>query len=271
VAGLINRIKNIVEFSPDLHWSNADIISILSKRCKIPIIFDNVTRVMAWGELWYGIGERIKNFIVINLGYGIGAGIIVDGKPLYGPKGMAGEFGQITLDNKSKIQCDCGNYGCLEALASGHAIAEQAKRELKNGAQSLLNELCGRNYNAVTAEMVSRAANKGDALASRIFNQAAEYIGIGIAGLINLFTPKAVVLGGGVAQAGDLLFDKIKEVVGQRAIKTISKDVIITPATYGTNAAAMGAVALILNELLHLNQEVFDLETATTTTVDVLV
>jgi glucokinase-like ROK family protein len=254
VAGLINREKNIVEFSPDFHWHNVDVLGALAPKHNIPIIFDNVTRVMALGELHYGVGREFKNFICVNVGYGIGGGIIIDGKPLYGPLGMAGELGHITLDKDSPIQCDCGNFGCLEALASGNAIARTAQTEMKAGVKTLLAEVCSGNISEVTAEMVANAAKKGDSFAWNVFDRAAEYLGLGIAALINLFSPEAVVIGGGVAQAGDILFDKVRKTVNARALNKIAKDVVITPATFGMKAAVMGAVSLILSEVLNLNR-----------------
>jgi len=252
VAGLINRKRNIVEFSPDFHWRDVDIKGEMCKKCDLPVIFDNVTRVMALGELLYGIGERYKNFICVNIGYGIGAGIVINGKPLYGPKGMAGEFGHITLDKDSDIQCECGNYGCLEALSSGHGIALAAQKKLPNGNRSMLLEMCGGNISKITAEMVANAAKKGESFSWEIFNNAAEYLGIGIAGLINLFSPEAVVIGGGVAQAGDILFDTVRKTVSARALNKISRGVEIIPATFGLKAAAMGAVSMILDNVLNL-------------------
>jgi glucokinase-like ROK family protein len=253
VAGLINRKRNIVEFSPDFHWHNVDVVEFLSRIHNYPIIFDNVTRVMAMGERWFGLGKQIKNLICVNVGYGIGAGIILEGKPLYGPLGMAGEFGHITLDKDSLVQCDCGNYGCLEALASGNAIAKSAKKRLLEGERSLLLELCGGEVSKVTAEMVAIAAKQGDALAWNVFEKAMEYLGIGIAGLVNLFSPEAVVIGGGVAQAGDILFEKVRKTISARSLNMISSNVIIRPATFGVKTAVMGAVSLILSEVISLN------------------
>lgn len=252
VAGLINRDRNIVALSPDFHWQDADVIGALNRYQNFPIIFDNVTRVMALGELSYGIGRTLDNFICVNVGYGIGAGIILDGKPLYGPIGMAGEFGHITLDKDSNAQCDCGNFGCLEALASGNAIAKTAQKALRDGKTSSLTEMCNGDIPRVTARRVADAAEAGDALALDILNQAFEYLGIGIAGLINLLTPEAVVIGGGVAQAGDILFDNVRKTIRRRGLTQIAQDVTIQPATYGLRAAAMGAVSLILQDVLSL-------------------
>jgi len=253
IAGLINREREIVEFSPDFHWHNVDVRAGLPVSREIPVVFDNVTRVMALGEMWYGAGRNHRNFIMINVGYGIGAGIIVQGSPLYGLKGLAGEFGHITMQMKSDELCDCGNFGCLEALASGNAIAKRARRELGGGAVSVLTGMCEGDLSRVSAEMVAAAAKRGDGMAWDIFNEAAEYLGLGIAGLINLFNPEAVFIGGGVAQAGDILFDKIRKTVNSRALNKAASEVAIRPATFGTSAAVMGALSLILSGVVNLD------------------
>jgi glucokinase-like ROK family protein len=255
IAGLINRERNIVEFSPDFHWHNVDVRAALSQGHEIPVIFDNVTRVMALGEMWYGAGRDYRNFIMVNVGYGIGAGIIIQGSPLYGLKGLAGEFGHITLEKDSAVQCECGNFGCLEALASGNAIAKAAQKELRSGVVTLLSELSGGDPSRVTAEMVAQAAKLGDGTAWTVFDRAAEYLGLGIAGLINLFNPEAVFIGGGVAQAGDILFDKVRKAVNGRALSKTASHVAVIPATFGPKAAVMGAISLILSGVVNLDYE----------------
>ncbi len=255
IAGLINRERNIVEFSPDFRWHNVDVRAALALDPGTPVVFDNVTRVMALGEMWYGAGRDFRNFIMINVGYGIGAGIIIQGSPLYGLKGLAGEFGHITFDRDSDVQCDCGNFGCLEALASGNAIAKSAQKELRLGALSGLTDMCGGDVSRVTAEMVANAAKLGDGTAWSIFDRASEYLGLGIAGLINLFNPEAVFIGGGVAQAGDILFDRIRKTINSRALSKAAADVAILPATFGPRAAVMGAISLILSGVLNLDFE----------------
>jgi glucokinase-like ROK family protein len=252
VAGLVNKIKNVVETSPDFHWKNVNIEQAIYDKCNLHVIFDNVTRVMALGELWYGVGKEIKNFIVINVGYGIGSGIIINGEPLYGPYGMAGEFGHITVDKDSDIQCACGNYGCLEALASGYAIALAGQRSVKGKGNGKLLELAGGNAENISAEMVSIAARDGDETATRIWNQAMDHIGASVSGMVNLISPEMVLIGGGVAQSGDLIFEKVREIVKKRAIQTTSRKVKIEPVSFGMKAASKGAIALILNEVLNL-------------------
>jgi glucokinase-like ROK family protein len=255
IAGLINRERNIVEFSPDFHWHDVDVRAELAREVDIPIVFDNVTRVMALGEMWYGAGRDLRDFIMINVGYGIGAGIIIQGSPLYGFKGLAGEFGHITLEKDSVVQCDCGNFGCLEALASGNAIAKSAQTELLRGAASVLTEMCKGDLSSVTAEMVASAAKQGDGTAWAIFDRAAEFLGLGIAGLINIFNPEAVFIGGGVSQAGDILYDKVRKTVHARALKKTAGEVPIQPATFGPKAAVIGAISLILSGVVNLDYD----------------
>jgi glucokinase-like ROK family protein len=256
IAGLINREREIVEFSPDFHWHDVDVRAVLSRaHPEIPIIFDNVTRVMALGEIWYGAGRNYQDFVMVNIGYGIGAGVIIRGTPLYGSLGMAGEFGHVTFGKDSDAQCECGNFGCLEALASGNAIAKAARKELERGAESDLLKACDGDPSRLTAEMVAQSAKRGDRVAWRVFDLAAEYIGIGIAGLINLFNPEAIFIGGGVAQAGDILFDRVRKTVQARALKKTAGAVSILPATFGLKSAVMGAVSLILSSIVNLNFE----------------
>jgi len=117
VAGLVDRQRRVIEYSPDFGWHDADIIADLRKTVPFPIVFDNVTRVMAIGELHFGLGRTSDTFVCINVGYGIGAGVISEGKPFFGARGMSGEFGHIVVDPFSDARCMCGNKGCLEALA----------------------------------------------------------------------------------------------------------------------------------------------------------
>lgn len=251
VAGLINMNKKIVEYSPVFDWHHADILKALKPKIAFPIIFDNVTRLMALGAMCFGKGQMKQNFICINVGYGIGSGIIVNGKTLTGTDGFAGEFGHITIDSNSDIQCSCKKYGCLEAVASGKAIALTAQSRLARGQESLLSEMCKGNYSNVTAEMVADAAKKGDELALNVFTRAMENIGIGISNLINIFNPDLILIGGGVSMAGDIFFDNIKKVVDKNVMEPADWQTKILPVAHGKNAALMGAFSLILNKVLN--------------------
>ena len=253
VAGLVNQQKRLIEYSPVFDWYDVDIVEALESKIEFPIIFDNVTRLMALGGLCYGKGQKYRNFICVNVGYGIGSGIIANGKLLTGTDGFAGEFGHITIDNNSDIQCSCKKYGCLEALASGKAIALTAQSRLARGQSSILNEMCGGDVSKVTTKMVADAAVSGDELAMNVFTRAMEYIGLGISNMINIFNPELIVIGGGVSMAGDIFFDTIREVVSKNVMQPTSRQVNIVPVAHGNNAALMGAFSLILNKVLHLD------------------
>jgi glucokinase-like ROK family protein len=253
VAGLVDLQNEVIVYSPDFNWHNIDLIGALRDKITYPVIFDNVTRLMALGGLRFGNAKKSKNFICVNVGYGIGSGVIVNGEMLTGRDGFAGEFGHITIDKESDILCSCGKYGCLEALASGKAIAITAQSRLARGQQSLLLELSGGDINKVTAKMVADAAKAGDELALNVFNKAIEYVGVGIADLVNLFNPEMIVIGGGVAMSGDIFFDTIKKVISKHILQASAKELQILPVAFGKNAALMGAFALVLNRILNLD------------------
>ncbi len=253
VEGLINRPLNIIDYTPAFNWTNIDIRGPLMRHTRLPVILDNTARTMALGELWYGVGRQHKHFICVHAGYGIGAGIILEGNPLYGATGKAGELGHVILDSRSQIYCRYGHAGCLEALSSAKAIVDAARLRLQSGADSLLMSLCQEDFSKITLEMVVDAAKNGDTVAGIVFDQAAEYLGIGVAGLINLFNPEAVLIGGDLALSGDMLFDRLKKTVLARALRIMAHDIPILPASFGDRAVVIGAVSLILAEVLNFH------------------
>lgn len=253
VPGLVTRRRNIVEYSPNFNWHNVDIRTALKKQCDLPIIIGNVTRVMALGEKFFGIGQNYQNFVVLNVGYGIGAGIIVDGQPVYGKRGMAGEIGHVPLEYDSDLKCACGRFGCLEALASGRAIAKAAVDGIAAGISSDLLTRANGNPDLITTKLVAKAASNGDAFSNELLEKAANYLGVGVAILMNLFAPEVVILGGGVTESGPVLLNKVRKVALAKAMQDITDGVNIQLATFGKNAALMGAISLVLNDILNLN------------------
>ncbi|MDP8246280.1 MAG: ROK family protein [Candidatus Hinthialibacter antarcticus] len=247
VGGLIDSKRNLLAYSSAFGWENVDITGELSRYLDIPIKFDNVARVMALGELWYGIGQSVKDFLSIYVGHGIGMCAVIDGKPHYGSTGMTGELGHCTFEMPS------GGSIFLEEIAGGRGIARVAKERLSEFPDSLLHQCCEGRPDTITAETVALAANRGDELSKDIFARAANYLGAAVSNLIHLYNPQAVIIGGGVAQAGEFFFDGIKNAVKERALPRLAEDVIIQPAYHGARTKEMGAVALILNEVLSLD------------------
>lgn len=251
IGGLMNKNHSTIEFSPDFHWRNVDPAKHIAGLVNLPVMIDNVTRVAAIGELHYGIGEKYRNFICVNIGYGIGAGIILDGMPFYGSHGVSGEFGHIMVSKDNDSLCHCGNHGCLEAIASGYGIAETVKKRLGKG-ESFKAFRKKDGMAGITAEAVVEAAKNGDPLSCEVIGEAMDYLAIGIVNLITLFDPEAVILCGRVALAGDIIIGPIRAAVESRSINVNRSNIPIGLATFGARAALMGSIALILNEVLNL-------------------
>jgi len=255
VAGLVNKKTGIIESSPDFGWSNINLHQELKSRLKLPFFYDNSTRLMALGELKLGARQDLKNFAVINIGYGIASGLVVDGKLVKGEKGFAGEFGHISVDTNSRVRCHCGMNGCLEALASGHRISGLGKQEVLNNNSEILKELCNGNPDLITAETVARAAKIGDIPSLKIYNEVTEYVCKGIGTIANLLNPEVIFIGGGISLAGEFFFDLIEQKKSKYLLPQNS-NVQIIPSTFGEQATSIGAVSLVLRELLNLELSV---------------
>jgi glucokinase-like ROK family protein len=250
VAGLVNNKTGIIEFSPDFSWSHVNLHEVLKEKINLPFFYNNSTRLMALGELNFNNKKNLRNFAVINVGYGIAAGLVVEGDLVFGNIGFAGEFGHISVDTCSKVQCKCGLYGCLEAMASGHRIATLGLAEIKNGNDQLLSKYYKNNQNTITAELVAKAAQEGDAASIKIYNEVTDYLCKGIGILANLLNPESIYIGGGISLNGKFFFDLINSKISKYLL-TPNLNLKILPATYGEQATSIGAVSLVLEKILN--------------------
>ena len=222
-------------------WHNYPIQAVLQERWGRPVSLNNDAELGALGEWAQGAGRGERYLAYIKVGTGIGAGLLLDGKIYRGVSGCAGEIGHITIRDNGPL-CACGSHGCLEALAGGSAIAAKAAAAVKEGKRTRLG-----SAGEITAMDVAHAARLGDLVAQQIIVEAGGYLGIAIASLINLFNPSMVVIGGGVAQIGDLLLDPVRQVVGERSLRSAAKAVRISSAVLGRRSTSMGAVVQALN------------------------
>lgn len=250
VAGLINRETEKITFSPDFGWEEIDFRKEMKKYLTIPFFFDNSTRLMALGEQVYGESKNLKNFAVINIGYGIAAGLVIEGILTKGNSGFSGEFGHITIDKNSSVQCKCGKYGCLEALASGNRIAVMGAELIQQNPGGKLALLSENNATIVDAKMVTEAVIKGDEEARQIFEDITEYICLGIGDLVNLLNPESIFIGGGISLTGDFFYEMINDKKNKYLLKP-NRDIVIKPATFGEHATTIGAVSLVLEKILN--------------------
>lgn len=241
--GQIDCQKGIVRLAPNIPgWVDVPIAEIMEKEFKIKTRVDNDVRCAALGELNFGAGVGCENLICITVGTGIGSGLIVNGKLVRGASNAAGEIGHIKLDITGGPLCGCGDRGCLEAFASGPSIVAMAEEYIKGGKSTKYRELANPD---ITPYIVSEAAKLGDPVAKRIFTIMGEYIGVGLASVVNLLNPEKIIIGGGVAAAGDILMNPIKETLLKRAMKIAGETVEVVPAQLGNTAGVIGASLLI--------------------------
>lgn len=231
-------------------FSEKPLSEIFHDRLGIHVSIDNDSRAMAYGEYLKGVVHGEKNIIFINVSWGLGMGIITDGKLYYGKSGFSGEFGHLTaFDNE--IICHCGKKGCLETQASGSFIHRRFMEKLEEGNTSILNKKV-KAGEPVTIEMIINAAMQGDMLAIDLIEEVGITLGKHIAGLINLFNPELVVIGGSLALTGDYLFLPIKSSIKKHSLNLVSKDTGIKLSKLGDLTGVIGACMLARSKVLGL-------------------
>lgn len=233
-AGLVDRNHGVVLFSPDFNWKNVPIAEKFESATGLKVAVDNCTRCMTRGERWYGAAQGVANLFYVNIGYGIGSAFVINGD-IYDHNS---EFGHLYITTRD-VKCDCGNVGCLEAVASGQAIERAANKTVK-----------GRAGEWITAQALAEKARAGDRSATRIFQDAGRYLGRAISLAVNLFNPEKVIVGGGVAQAADLLLGSVRNGFDRHVMPVLKESVVIEQSTIGMDAGVVGAVALALNSFV---------------------
>lgn len=242
--GQVDYKTGVVKLAPNIPgWVNVPIAQMIEEEFHIPTRIDNDVRCAALGEMNFGAGKGCQNFVCITVGTGIGSGLVVNGQLVRGAANAAGEIGHIKLQMKDGPICGCGDTGCLEAFASGPSIVAMAQDYLKSGKSTKFREMAGDGE--ITPYIVAKAAEAGDPVAKRIFTIIGEYVGMGLVSVINLLNPEKVIIGGGVAEAGDLLLEPIRKTVMERAMVVARESVEIVPAELGNSAGVIGASMLV--------------------------
>lgn len=246
--GPLDRERGVVLLTPNLGWTEVPLRDRMRELTGLPATLDNDANCATYGEWWIGAARGARNVIGMTIGTGIGGGIIFDGRLYHGSSDVAGEIGHTTIDQTGR-RCGCGNYGCLEAYASGPAIAERAREALAFDQSSILPELVGGNLARITAQTVYEAASQGDPVAREVVRDTARFLGTGIANLLNIFNPDVVVIAGGVTQAGDALFIPLRAEVRRRAFKPAVDACRIVPGELPGTAGVVGAVATFRSQM----------------------
>lgn len=242
IPGLVNRQTDRVVASRDLPGIvreniHAELMAATGLRFEL----ENDANAAAYGEFKIGAGRGSRNLFYITIGEGIGGAIILDGKLWTGASGFAGEVGHITIDTEGS-ECQCGNTGCLETIASAPNIVRRANERLNRDSTSSLSRLAmNKNF---TADDMAREAKEGDDFSLMMIERTGKYIGTGVASIINLLNIERIVLGGGVMQAGDLILNPIIQEAKRRAFQPCFEATQIVAAALGADAATIGAAML---------------------------
>jgi glucokinase len=242
--GMIDLETNTTLFLPNLYgeWKNIPVGEQITKQLGLEVCMLNDVRAITFGEWAFGAGKDVDSMACFAIGTGVGGGLVVNNQLVLGFGGTAGELGHQTVDLNGPI-CGCGNHGCIEVFASGPAISAMAARGVRQGWSTKIAELIDNDLNQLTPEIVSKAANLGDEFAIEVWNRAGAYLGIGVANILTSVGVKRVVIGGGVAKAGDLLLDPVRKEIKKRVFLMPVDKVDIVTARLGTDAGIVGMAA----------------------------
>ena len=241
--GFVMSAENKVVFAPNLHTiEDVRLKDEIGERTGFNITVENDANAAAWGEFRFGAGREVDHLVFVTLGTGIGGGVISHGILLRGAQGAGGELGHITIQARGGPQCGCGNYGCLEALASGTAITRLAREVASDQPGSVLGKIAvNRN---VLGEDVTEAAQNGDEVAISVLEEIGTWLGVGLAGFVNIFNPDIIAVGGGASQAGELILEPARKEMYKRAQSPSRDFVEVQEATLGPESGVLGAAAL---------------------------
>lgn len=249
IPGLLDSRTGKIIFSPDIGWHDVDALAHLKRRFNTYVCVNNATRATALGEKTYGSAKEMRNYMCLNLGYGIGGAVVFDDEVYTGFSGSAGEIGHMTVIPDGP-RCDCGNRGCLEAVSSARAMTRDARERLSAGEDSVLRDMVDGDLDKLEAKMVLSAADKGDRVAGEIAGHAISTLGIAIASIINLLDFEAIILEGGIARGGPYFFDKLVHAINSHKMRYAGRHTRILVSELGADATAIGAASLVINNLL---------------------
>lgn len=239
LPGPIDDKRGVVHFFPNIPgWKEINLKSILEKRSGLRVFLDNDAKLMTLAEYKLGAAKGANSGVCLTLGTGVGAGIIINGTLYRGFNNAGGELGHIRINEKGP-RCNCGGHACLEAYIGNNKILREAKK------------LFGRN---ISLEELSKLARKQNKRAQAIWSKAARRLGLALVGIVNLLNPDCIVIGGGVAQAGKILFDMVKQTISKEAMSIQARHVKIFKAKLGNDAGLIGA-AILVKENIGLGEE----------------
>jgi glucokinase len=248
-AGLVEAGTGRLTFAPNLAWRNAPLVEHVWEALGIPAVADNDNNAAAWGEYRLGVGRGCSHLLFVGVGTGIGGGIVIEGALYRGAHGFAAEIGHIIVEPGGPL-CGCGNHGCWEQLASGHAVTRAGREAARQHPQSMIARRSEGDPARVTGPLVTDCARAGDPVARGILAEVGKRLGEGIAGLVNVLDPEVVAVGGGAAAAGDLLLEPARAAFGSAVEAAAHRPTVpLVAASLGAEAGAIGAAMLAMDQL----------------------
>jgi len=249
VPGLVDIRQGRLVFAPNLCWRDVPLRELWTRLFDLSIFVENEANAAALGEYYFGVARDVQNLIYLSAGVGLGGGIIIKGKLFRGSSGYAGEIGHMTMDPDGEL-CGCGKRGCWETVVGPRAIVRRVREALDMNAESQICALVDDDLSRIDVDVVVQAAQAGDAVARTALEEVGVQLGIGVANLVNTFNPEMVVLGGALSLASPFLLPVIEEMIGQHALAGPRASVEVAASAHGADACVMGAVALVLDDIL---------------------
>jgi len=252
-SGIVDSASGVVLSYPRpgqmTEWKNVPLQQMLEQEFAVPCVLEDSVRAIALAERCFGVGTNLEDFVYVDVGMGIGAGIFLNGNLYKGFGGGAGEFGHMTVEENGPLCC-CGNNGCLEMMASCAAIIHAARSAIERGVDSKIRELVAGDLERISIEIIAEAAQKNDNLAFRVLHEAVSHIGVALADVVNLLNPGVVVFGGPLFRAAPYLLDTLKRVIKQRALERSANQVQLRVSNLGSEAGALGAARAISERVI---------------------
>lgn len=241
VPGILDIKNGISRFSPNFpKWEEVPIVAWMESHLHIPTYIDNDARVNLYGEWKFGAGKNRNNVLMITLGTGLGGAAVIDGRVIYGATGSAGEIGHINMFREGR-ECRCGSSGCLGRYVSALGILRTFREKVQLGQHSIICDWVNNDLDKVTADMLSRAYDDGDAVAIETMRETGELLGYGLCAVFSLYNPEIIIVGGGMSRMGDRLLQYTREILDTHALRIPYSCCTIVTAVLGDAAGMLGA------------------------------
>ena len=249
VPGLVNVQKGELLFAPNLSWRDVPLRLMWNQRFHLPLYIENEANLGALGEYYFGVGRDVDNFIFLSSGVGLGGGVIIDGKLFKGGRGFAGEIGHIQRDPQGEM-CGCGRRGCWETQVGPRAVLQRVRRSIEADPGNMLAKYVNGDLKNLTFNQVVDCALQGDQLCRSALEEVGRNLGTGIADLANIFNPQMVVIGGTFSYAREIILPVIENTISNETLTAVKEELSVKFSEHGADACVLGAIAVVLDDIL---------------------